>query len=280
MIKEKKRLTIGLIHNQLEGPVESIIWRLAVEEAKHHDHNLIIYLGKQLDASHRYIKEENIIYNLIEESQIDGLLISAGLVTSYFTNDTLEFLSRYSHIPKVSISHEFDNIHSFIINNHEGMTKIVEHLIIDHKYRNIAMIKGPETNDEANIRFEAYCQVLKKHKIPLDDQIILEGNFLPESGEKGINDLHKSQKLDSIEALVCANDETAVSAINRLIELGYKVPEDIAVTGFDDNMGMDNLSPPLTTVRQPFEKMMKSSYETLIDLINQKESPMVHSTPA
>ncbi len=156
----------------------------------------------------------------------------------------------------------------------------MEHLVIDHQYKNIAMIKGPETNEEANIRFNTYCKVLKDNNITLDDQIILKGDFLPESGEKGINHLHKINRLDNLDAVVCSNDDSAVSAINRLIELGYKVPEDIAVTGFDDNTGMEDLRPSLTTVRQPFEKIIKESYETLVDLINHKECQMVHSIPA
>lgn len=270
----KKRLTIGLFLDQLFSPFETMIWHEVVNNANKYNHNLIVYVGQQLESPHRFRKEENIIYELFKPEQVDGLLVSSGTVYPYYGNNFNDFLRKFTNIPIVSFSYKLDGIHSLVIDNKAGMKKAIKHLIVDHGYKRIAFIKGQENNLEAIERLNAYLEIMKESNLDIDDKLIIEGDFRPASGTKAIEYLEKNDLLD-LDAIVCANDDTAIRVLDELQKRDIDVPNQIAVIGFDNLEDTEHLRTPLTTVNQPLEVLLNKSYETLVDLINNKERDKV-----
>ena len=120
-----------------------------------------------------------------------------------------------------------------------------------------------ETNNE--IRFNAYCDVLKKHKIAVNNKIIANVFLSSESGYKGAKTIlnHTSD----VTAFFCTNDITAIGAIKAIKESGYNVPEEISVISIDDIEIAQYVSPMLTTMHVPTAELGKMAAKILIDRI-------------
>ncbi len=160
---------------------------------------------------------------------------------------------------------------SVIVDNYCGMQDLITHLIEIHKYKKIAFIRGPENNTEAGIRFNAYRDTLDKFQIPLDDNLIVPGEFFGEVGKKAVITLIEERKVE-FEAVVASNDFVAMQIIQELDYKGIKVPEDIAVVGFDNIREGQYLARPLTTVNQPLFDLGYQSLKTLLAVLSDRKS--------
>ena len=112
------------------------------------------------------------------------------------------------------------------------MKEIVEHLVTVHGCRKINFVGGPQYVSENHDRLQAYIDVLQQHGILVEDARILHRDYEVESGVWAFEQFQELEQ--KTEAYVCANENIAVGLCHRAQELGYKIPEDFFVTGFDD----------------------------------------------
>jgi LacI family transcriptional regulator len=112
-------------------------------------------------------------------------------------------------------------------------------------------------------RLEGYRKALAAREIPVEEDLIVEGDFTESSGIVGMQRLLPAEPT----AVFVASDMMAVGALKALRQAGMRVPEDVAMVGFDDIPVASALDPPLTTVRQPIGRMASLAVETLLDLI-------------
>lgn len=125
-----------------------------------------------------------------------------------------------------------------------------------------AYITNLQKTKEEMLRAEGFCNSLRRHGLAQTEDIYNVG-YSPESMEAAVSACIAKKK----DVIVCWNDDLAIRIISLLREKGVHVPEDIAVTGFDDNVYYKNLVCSLTTVRQPFFEKGKKATELLVDLI-------------
>ncbi len=285
MIKNRKtssaRITIGLLINQLDGMYQKPLWVGVADMAEAMDMNLVIYVGKSLRSPLAFEAQQNIIYQMIDTQHLDGIISTSGSLGNDIGITELErFYAPFRSIPMVSISLPIKDMPSIIVDNRQGMHELVEHLVTVHGYRRIALIKGPDTNMEARLRFRAYKDTLKKHHILYDPELVLPGDFRYDSGREAIHILFDIRKRKDVQAIVSSNDDMAVIACDTLKQRGVRVPQDIAVTGFDDIEDVQFYSPPFTTVRQPLYDQAKTACKVLLDAINGKKTPDITKIPA
>ena len=141
----------------------------------------------------------------------------------------------------------------------------VRHLI-DEGHRRIAMIKGPETNGEAHERFLGYKKALREAGLPIDIELIYDGDFTREGGMEAARVLLSRNHRPS--ALFAANDDTAIGVMFALTEHGQRVPDDMAVIGFDDIPSAKYQTPSLSTIHVPICEMGQKAVETLVSAID------------
>src|SRR5699024_1869575 len=214
-------------------------------------------------------KEKQNITALLE-SQVDGILASYAKETTNF--------SHYEEITKRNVPLIlFDRLHetlesleveSVVINDYLGAYKATEHLI-EQGCRRIAHFSGYQQVSIYKERRRGYEEALKRHNIPIDEDLIIESNLKLEAGR----DLgRKVLSWDELpDAIFSASDYGAVGAMEVLKSSDIRIPEDIAIVGFLNEPFTSFVEPSLTTVDQHGERMGQIAAQKYLDLMNKKK---------
>jgi diguanylate cyclase (GGDEF)-like protein len=274
---DKKRPTFGLLCTHLDGMYQSPLWRGMADFAEAYDVNLLIFVGKTLKSPVEFEAQENIIYDIVNPEKLDGLAVSP-LMHYVGMKEMIEVIQPFRSIPIVSISYLSRGITSITIDNKAGMRSAIEHLVKVHGYRRIAFICGPESSVEAQLRFQAYQEVLMEHHIPIDRALVTPGDFRFEDGREAVRILLDERKVQ-FEAIAAASDYMALAALESLRERGFQIPGDVAITGFDDAEDIRFIWPPLTTVRQPVYKLSYRAGELLLAMLAGQKVPRENVIP-
>lgn len=196
-------------------------------------------------------------YNQIMNNEVDGAAILGRC-----DKETLKFMK--NHFRKIiytglnPLDADYDQV---ICDGNAVASDAVKHLIsLGHK--KIGYIG--ETKNE--IRYIAYRNTLKDHRIAFDKNLIANVPISSEGGYQGAQRILK--RASDITAFFCMNDITAIGAIRAIKESGHRIPSDIAVISMDDIDIAQYVSPMLTTMHIPIEEMGKMTAKTLIDRIN------------
>lgn len=147
--------------------------------------------------------------------------------------------------------------------NRIGAYEAVRHLIrLGHT--RIAHIQGPAQYQCSHDRFAGYWQALEEARIELDRALVVPGDFTTPGGHTATE--HLLSLADRPTAIFAANDQMAYGVLEAASALGLRLPDDLAVIGFDDTAVLAPYRPALTTVKQPFQEMGKRAAETLLAL--------------
>ncbi|KMQ52582.1 Serine phosphatase RsbU [Chitinispirillum alkaliphilum] len=249
------------------------MWRGIREEALKRNINVLCFVGGYLEKSayDSWEFQRNTLYRLLNSRTIDGIIINGNLPTFSSPSILDSLKSQWGDVPVIAVGPKVEKISSICIDNKSGMRALINHLIETHNYKKFAFIKGPETNPESNDRFEAFLEILNKHNITHDPQLVINGTFDKPSGFQAAEKLIGFKK--GIEVIVAADDSMAVGALEYLTQEGIKVPQEIAITGFDNVDESMFATPPVTTVCQSMSELGAVAVESLCDYFDGKQFP-------
>ncbi|QEG20943.1 LacI family DNA-binding transcriptional regulator [Mariniblastus fucicola] len=195
---------------------------------------------------------------------VDGLIV----VGSRLPEDELDELK--DRVPTLIVGREIDgweNLCLFLDNERAGYE--ATKLLIGLGHKQIVHISGIEDHQDAIRRKAGYRRALEEAGLPVDPELICDGEFDGDSGVNAIeNLLNKGIKFTAVFA---ANDMTALGARLALYRRGIRVPEDVSIVGFDDQAESAFFTPPLTTVKQPANEMGVAAAVAMIKLIADEE---------
>lgn len=196
------------------------------------------------------------------EKQVDGAFIMGLKMTD-------EYYSQLStiHYPCVTFDININNpmVNCIGMDNIRGAFMAVEHLIkLGHK--KIAFINGHNEAFVSYERLDGYCLALNRYDIPFDKRLVANGHFTDKGGGAAAESLISQYK--DVTGIVCASDLMAVGAINALDKLGYSVPDDISIVGYDDLYLAQCMNPGLTTIQQDTKKLGEIAANNLINMVN------------
>jgi len=149
------------------------------------------------------------------------------------------------------------------IRNREGAAALAGQLI-KHGYRSAAILTGPTDLITARERAAGFADAFAEHGHPIDDRWLVAGDFTRDGGFLGAAELRR-RGLGEIEVVFAVNDIMAVGAMAYLRSAGVKLPEDVAVAGFDDISSLRDITPALTTVSLPLELIGQQALELALD---------------
>ncbi len=204
------------------------------------------------------------VFDLVHPSRIDGIVVAAGCIASYAPlDDVLERLRARCTVPICAVGGYCPGIPSLLIDNASGAGRAVDHLVREHGRRQIAYIAGPAGHEESDERLIGVRTAMAAHGLELRPEAIMYGNFAPDTG-RGAVARWLEAKL-SFDAIVAANDEMAVGALEALRAADIDCPNQVAITGFDDSASARFCYPALTTVRQPTTELGAAAVRHIIE---------------
>jgi len=158
-------------------------------------------------------------------------------------------------------------IPSVTVENVETAHKLVDHLIRVHGRRRIMFLRGPAHQEDSIQREMGYKSALQANGIPFDEHLVLDGDFERAVAYQAMDHYLGNGGQVAFDAIFTGDDDAAIGVLRALHEHGLKVPEDVSVIGFDDQGFAPFLSPPLTTVRAPTERVGQIATERLFGLL-------------
>jgi LacI family transcriptional regulator len=153
------------------------------------------------------------------------------------------------------------------IDNREAAYRATRHLI-ELGHRRIAHIQGPLEHRCTDERFEGYSQALQEAGIPLDPKLVLVGGFVIEGGRDCAESLFALSPSEQPSAIFSSNDLMAYGIIDVAEKHGIRIPDDVAIMGFDDMPLSAYIKPGLTTISQPFNAIGETAVELLLSFVD------------
>jgi len=256
--------TIGVIVPDSANPFFAEVAR-GVEDASFEERYNVILCNSDGD-----LEKELLYTNVLTAKQVDGILfVAAGVSTEHIRalqEDRVPLVVVDRTIPDVSVDEVLtDNIH--------GGEMVTSHLI-DLGHRRIGCITGPSDVTPSADRVAGYQKALRDADIPIDESIILRGDFQYSSGHQVAHELLGMD--DPPTAVFACNDLMAVGVISAARELGLRVPEDLSVAGFDDVPLASFTNPPLTTIAQPKYEMGALATRLLLERMQDHDNSPRH----
>lgn len=264
----KSKKTIAIFLASLYDTFEELILYGVNKLAREQNLNLLCFNGGNFNAPIYNYSQKTKIFDLVSSYSLDGIIMISVLLGAFISKkELIEFYHRFSSIPMVSIGMDVEGMPGIWVDDKRGVRDLLIHLIEVHGYRRIAYINGPEQNIDAMQRYQIYKDVLSKYNIPYDPDLVAPGDFMGVAGKQAVR-LFLDQRKVHVDAIFAANDYMALHAIQELHDRGIRVPEDIAVVGFDDIVESRYLMSPLTTVTQPTFELGYQAAKKLLGLIN------------
>lgn len=219
------------------------------------------------------------IFNLPNLSDFDGaVLLGNGLDIG----DTFDHLSKRCEeagIPAVATGRTNDYTYFIGSENYTGSYNLAKHLVFDHGVKNPIFIAGSADNPDSNARLQALKDVLLEAGISLKEENIYYSQWEAKRADDIAFKLLSDGNSTGIDAIVCANDPLAMAACQGVERAGCSVPEDVIVTGFDNDYYAQICSPSISSVDQRFDLLGEHALRTLMKVIDGEECPKVQTFP-
>lgn len=257
-LRTNRSNTIGILVSWINRPFISSLISGIEKEARAKGYQAII--SQSHDSTELEIDNLQALY----DSRISALIVSLAMETIDYSHFDL---FKDSGIPVVFVDRIPDmlNISKVQINNFNAALEATEHLI-EQGCKRIAHFGGARHQSIYKDRMLGYVAALKKNNLEVDESIILNANSLSEEEGTRLTE----QVLDMPnppDGIFCANDKAAVSAIQCAKKRGIKIPEELAIIGFNNDPICEIIDPPLSSVHHPAQEMGKAAVQKALSMI-------------
>lgn len=262
ILKSKHSWTIGVIFADisligLEHPFFASIIQHFKNYIEKEGYEIVFIVNKLGENELTYLE-------WAKNKKVDGVLIVSGNINNKNIIELVE-----SGIPCVSTDIIMHNLNSVMSDDFMGIRLGIEYAL-EHQMSKVACIVGPLTSRAFAERLTAYDTLMKTHQLPLFEHFFEEAeSFGYTSGYNATKRMFS--KIDVVpDVILSFSDDLAFGVVRALQDMGYRVPEDIGVIGFDDIQFAKHFSPALSTIRQNKIEIAQSAAKMLLDMIQGK----------
>ncbi len=261
---------IGLVMPSDElrvDPYGASLVQAVANAAERHDEGLMLLLAQN--------EPSRAVADTIRDGLIDGVVVSAIAIGARWVEELLD-----AQVPTVLIGAHpgRPDVHHVEVESHDSIMRVVHHLAAQGCER-IAHIHGPLHRDDARQRLDGFRAAHVQLGRELDESLVVEGDYTRRTGQQVAARLLEQRP----DAIVAANDETAIGVLRAVERAGLSIPDDVAVTGFDGTAAVEVIEPTLTTLMQPFDEICELAVASLVSLLAGNDVPLrqvVHPTLA
>src|SRR4051812_3701272 len=209
----------------------------------------------------RGTREQEKIARYVRQGHVDGVILM-----SLHSDDLLPDLLAEAHVPVVLSGRSLDDRPvAYVDADNLGGAEEATRYLLDQGRRCIATVTGPSDMIAGIDRYAGYRNALEAAGRAVRPELVAEGDFTEAGGARAMTEL--LERAPDLDAVFAASDPMALGALRVLREAGRRVPEDVAVVGFDDAAVAATADPPLTTVAQPLGEMSRLMTELLLEQI-------------
>jgi phosphoserine phosphatase RsbU/P len=267
-----KRCTLAILSDHVRNEYQNTILFGASDELREAGATVVLFAGGVLQSPDPSVAQRNALYDLVHPERIDGVIVLSPLGNHIGPAELSAYCARFAPLPVCSVSVEMPATPCVLVDDASGMRQLLEHFVVAHRKRRVAFVRGPVGNVEAQRRYHAYRDVIDSHGIAFDAGLVTIGDFDAPSGVQAVRVLCDERRMQ-FDALIAANDNMAVGAMQALAERRIDVPGQIAVAGFDDIEEARFTTPPLTTVRQPLYDSGRRASRILLAMLRNEPHP-------
>ena len=258
LLKSRRTGNIGLFLPYIDGPFYTTLLQEIYHACADSGYAMILHVD--WDSDSQSVAANILSCNIDAAIVLNDRLRDAEAATLVKRSLPLVFMDREVSLPGVG---------SIVLDNRTGTEQQVAYLA-HTGHKRIAYLSGPDNHDGRE-RSDAFRQAMTAVRLPVDDELVMDGQFARKVAYNCAYYMMRGQRENPPDAILCANDEMALGCIDALNDLGYNVPRDVSVLGFDD-MGVENCNPPLTTVGYSMRDFARLAVEEAIRLIGDPQS--------
>lgn len=271
------RKTIGLFIFSSYEPYQQEICHGVAEQAYAKGYNVAVFnsFGRYGDNV-EYFDGEARIFDLPDYSKFAGIVLATDTFNIEGAKEKImEHIRSEARCPVVSLRQAMNGINNILLDERETMDEIIRHVIEVHKVKDIAFMSGPKDRYDANFRLACFKRIMNEYGYEIGENRIYYGDFWKDQGDNACDYFSSGGKWP--EAIICANDNMALSVCDVLCERGIRVPEDIIVTGYDGEEEGKYYQPALTTVEVDFKDMAHQAVNLIDKHQEDLQSEMIYA---
>jgi DNA-binding LacI/PurR family transcriptional regulator len=260
-----KRKTIGVFAEDLKAGFHISLCRGICTEAEKAGYNVAFFapFGNGPE-NERFYHGDRQIYELPHYEDFDGVIVALDTMEDRKSrNVVLEQIEKRCSCPVVSIREVVRGANNLLVDNTTCMEGIIRHFIEEHGFTRICFMTGPKDHWDAKERLNCFMKEMKEHELPVEEHQVFYGDFWKHKGKEACDWFLAGPGRP--QAIICANDYMALAVASELIGRGFRVPQDICVSGYDGMEDTLNFSPSITTTMVPFEKMGRKAVRIIRD---------------
>lgn len=228
------------------------------------------YTSKNYDLYREYDIGDFVVYLLPELKEYDALISFDTYMTGSFV-EPINRLKKAAKCPVITMGTVKEGTYSICNDQDRSFSELILHVIQHHGCRDIVHVAGPVERSFCVERIQIFRDTLTACHLPCGEEHIFYGELRPECGPAVVEEIlaryaeKGARRLP--EAIICVNDYTAIGVIQALEDRGFRVPEDVIVTGYDDILRAQINDPSVTTSAQPFYQVGQTGMETLLRVL-------------
>ena len=272
---ERKKVAVfisALYENMVRETVEGLL-----SAAKDENVKLVFftsfadnYTSKNYDLYQVYDIGDFVVYLLPELKEYDALISFDTYMTGSFV-EPINRLKKAAQCPVITLGTVKEGTYSIFNDQERSFAELIRHVIQHHGCRDIVHVAGPVERSFCLERIQIFQDTLTAYGLPCGEDHIFYGELRPECGPEVVEEIlaRYAQKgpRKHPEAIICVNDYTAIGVIEALESRGFRVPEDVIVTGYDDILRAQINEPSITTSAQPFYQVGQTGMKALLQVL-------------
>ena len=252
-MRSQKKNLVGLIMPDIAYPLAIEVMKGVNRAIAESEFDLLVYTTGDIRKSGRASHEQKYV-SLLNNSITDGVIIVAPVASEFSTDAPIVSIDPLMSNPN------YPSVHA---TNYQGAMDAMDYLLgLGHK--RIGFISGRAELESSNRRLKGYRDALEEAGIPVEEKLIVSGDYTTETGAKCTKELLSLDNPPT--AIFASNDQTAMGVFQVVKERGMRIPEDLSIVGFDNITESEYMG--LTTIDQFISEMGFVATQMLIKLIN------------
>lgn len=270
------RRKIGVFMGEVESEYQEVILKAIFRRARELDYDVFVFcnFGSYGDNM-LYAEGEKSAIRIPELSKLDGIIVAEDTFDiDGMPGEVYQLLKEKAKCPVIYLRDSNDDFYNVLVEDGEAIADITRHFIHDHGFRDICFMTGDMKSPNAQKRYRWFLTVMDEEKIPVTEHMVFEGDYWRTKGKEAVNWFMEGRDTYP-QAIICSNDQMALSICNELKSRGVKIPEEVCVSGYDDILEVRRYQPAITSIRAPFEAMGIRAVEMIDNVCNNRAQERV-----